>query len=156
MALVLDFRVGQRVFRVTRTRRRKGAGQAELEELVDGNECPLADGVREIDRQIQVLLGLPYEEDLDLSVDFTHRSEEHTSELQSRSDIVCRLLLEKKKTRFRSTPHAKTIRLAAPVVLTDDPTYNSVLFLVPRIPLDTRPPLVGHDVVRSTLRSHHH
>src|SRR2546428_3090230 len=27
------------------------------------------------------------------------RSEEHTSELQSRSDIVCRLLLEKKKTR---------------------------------------------------------
>src|SRR2546428_10030601 len=25
-----------------------------------------------------------------------HRSEEHTSELQSRSDIVCRLLLEKK------------------------------------------------------------
>src|SRR2546428_8384615 len=28
-----------------------------------------------------------------------HRSEEHTSELQSRSDLVCRLLLEKKKTR---------------------------------------------------------
>src|SRR2546428_9869299 len=28
----------------------------------------------------------------------TERSEEHTSELQSRSDLVCRLLLEKKKT----------------------------------------------------------
>src|SRR2546428_7546105 len=27
----------------------------------------------------------------------TCRSEEHTSELQSRSDLVCRLLLEKKK-----------------------------------------------------------
>src|SRR2546421_8062451 len=27
----------------------------------------------------------------------TMRSEEHTSELQSRSDLVCRLLLEKKK-----------------------------------------------------------
>src|SRR2546421_3074228 len=27
----------------------------------------------------------------------TKRSEEHTSELQSRSDLVCRLLLEKKK-----------------------------------------------------------
>src|SRR5206468_10402277 len=27
----------------------------------------------------------------------TGRSEEHTSELQSRSDLVCRLLLEKKK-----------------------------------------------------------
>src|SRR2546421_3301489 len=29
-----------------------------------------------------------------------HRSEEHTSELQSRSDLVCRLLLEKKKKRI--------------------------------------------------------
>src|SRR5438874_9762827 len=28
----------------------------------------------------------------------TERSEEHTSELQSRRDLVCRLLLEKKKT----------------------------------------------------------
>src|SRR2546428_9483127 len=30
------------------------------------------------------------------------RSEEHTSELQSRSDLVCRLLLEKKKQRINS------------------------------------------------------
>src|SRR2546421_9245247 len=30
------------------------------------------------------------------------RSEEHTSELQSRSDLVCRLLLEKKKKRNSS------------------------------------------------------
>src|SRR5438067_9873463 len=29
----------------------------------------------------------------------TLRSEEHTSELQSRFDLVCRLLLEKKKSR---------------------------------------------------------
>src|SRR5260221_10865890 len=29
------------------------------------------------------------------------RSEEHTSELQSHSDLVCRLLLEKKKTRTK-------------------------------------------------------
>src|SRR5207249_10943881 len=29
------------------------------------------------------------------------RSEEHTSELQSRFDLVCRLLLEKKKERLR-------------------------------------------------------
>src|SRR5204862_8005482 len=28
-----------------------------------------------------------------------HRSEEHTSELQSRRDLVCRLLLEKKKKK---------------------------------------------------------
>src|SRR2546421_5588882 len=33
------------------------------------------------------------------------RSEEHTSELQSRSDLVCRLLLEKKKkTNIGSSP----------------------------------------------------
>src|SRR5690606_39732886 len=29
------------------------------------------------------------------------RSEEHTSELQSRENLVCRLLLEKKKGRYR-------------------------------------------------------
>src|SRR5437588_7447532 len=32
------------------------------------------------------------------------RSEEHTSELQSHSDLVCRLLLEKKK-KFVGRPH---------------------------------------------------
>src|SRR5204862_2906059 len=32
----------------------------------------------------------------------TQRSEEHTSELQSRRDLVCRLLLEKKKTEIFS------------------------------------------------------
>ena len=31
--------------------------------------------------------------------DSVTRSEEHTSELQSRSDLVCRLLLEKKKKK---------------------------------------------------------
>src|SRR5437868_10826729 len=41
---------------------------------------------------------------------FKDRSEEHTSELQSRFDLVCRLLLEKKKkitltlTRYSSNP----------------------------------------------------
>src|SRR2546430_6500104 len=33
------------------------------------------------------------------------RSEEHTSELQSQSNLVCRLLLEKKKNK---TPHPRT------------------------------------------------
>src|SRR5207247_4094159 len=32
---------------------------------------------------------------------FTARSEEHTSELQSRVDLVCRLLLEKKKSLYK-------------------------------------------------------
>src|SRR5438034_10401715 len=34
------------------------------------------------------------------SLDDRSRSEEHTSELQSHSDLVCRLLLEKKKKKF--------------------------------------------------------
>src|SRR5690349_22864754 len=36
------------------------------------------------------------------------RSEEHTSELQSRRDLVCRLLLEKKKKNKIRTPHIYT------------------------------------------------
>src|SRR5699024_11426113 len=36
------------------------------------------------------------------------RSEEHTSELQSRFDLVCRLLLEKKKTQENATHRPKT------------------------------------------------
>src|SRR5947207_6541337 len=36
------------------------------------------------------------------------RSEEHTSELQSHSDLVCRLLLEKKKNKCESEPDADT------------------------------------------------
>src|SRR6266436_4474554 len=39
------------------------------------------------------------------ATDFTPRSEEHTSELQSRLHLVCRLLLEKKKKHS----HTKTV-----------------------------------------------
>src|SRR5438034_6747181 len=40
------------------------------------------------------------------------RSEEHTSELQSHSDLVCRLLLEKKKkTKKKTQPQNATARL---------------------------------------------
>src|SRR5690606_40563630 len=35
------------------------------------------------------------------------RSEEHTSELQSREKLVCRLLLEKKKTHIKTEEHAR-------------------------------------------------
>src|SRR5438874_8210130 len=35
------------------------------------------------------------------------RSEEHTSELQSRRDLVCRLLLEKKKKKIKETQERK-------------------------------------------------
>src|SRR5699024_12384590 len=44
-----------------------------------------------LQRIIEVLMGIPQ------LVIIILRSEEHTSELQSRFDLVCRLLLEKKK-----------------------------------------------------------
>src|SRR5438874_5977180 len=37
-----------------------------------------------------------------IAVGWVGRSEEHTSELQSRRDLVCRLLLEKKKTQKKT------------------------------------------------------
>src|SRR2546430_5776837 len=42
----------------------------------------------------------------------TQRSEEHTSELQSQSNLVCRLLLEKKTT------HLKSNKIATSIILT--------------------------------------
>src|SRR5206468_12883616 len=53
-----------------------------------------AGNLEEIERRLdagQVKVGLV------IPPDYAQRSEEHTSELQSRSDLVCRLLLEKKK-----------------------------------------------------------
>src|SRR5947207_10183675 len=39
------------------------------------------------------------------------RSEEHTSELQSHSDLVCRLLLEKKKKQTQNRARKRTTRV---------------------------------------------
>src|SRR2546430_12362121 len=44
----------------------------------------------------------PPRADLRRPVPLPRRSEEHTSELQSQSNLVCRLLLEKKKTTQES------------------------------------------------------
>src|SRR5260221_7823346 len=47
-------------------------------------------------------LGAPVAEEYGgRGLDYIGRSEEHTSELQSHSDLVCRLLLEKKKKNQR-------------------------------------------------------
>ena len=48
--------------------------------------------------------GIDYDEVIDFGTEvhseqLFERSEEHTSELQSHSDLVCRLLLEKKKKK---------------------------------------------------------
>src|SRR2546428_4510274 len=43
---------------------------------------------------------------------YHERSEEHTSELQSRSDLVCRLLLEKKNTQSAMKPLDPPLRIS--------------------------------------------
>src|SRR2546421_557694 len=64
------------------------------------------------------------------------RSEEHTSELQSRSDLVCRLLLEKKKTAIaRATMRARRAEgydaplavLPADHYITDAAKYDTIV-----------------------------
>src|SRR5688572_32165274 len=58
-------------------------------------------GLREPRQQSNAIAQI---EDCGILVGFDlFRSEEHTSELQSQSNLVCRLLLEKKKN-FRPTP----------------------------------------------------
>src|SRR5256885_6781103 len=52
-----------------------------------------------------------------------HRSEEHTSELQSPCNLVCRLLLEKKKNNKRLCPSTYSIRFLYGLV-----TEQTVIF----------------------------
>src|SRR2546430_13182157 len=55
------------------------------------------------------------------------RSEEHTSELQSQSNLVCRLLLEKKKTNPPRLPHVTAgPPLHYPSPSTYSPTCTSI------------------------------
>src|SRR5256885_4489806 len=68
--------------------------QGEHEPLHEANEH---DPRRPIDRR----LTFP----IDVSIDRISRSEEHTSELQSPCNLVCRLLLEKKKKKKNISHH---------------------------------------------------
>src|SRR3712207_8898721 len=65
------------------------SGVARMIALPPGTRIYLACGVTDMRKGIGSLAVLVQE---------TLRSEEHTSELQSRQYLVCRLLLEKKKT----------------------------------------------------------
>src|SRR5207249_5574463 len=58
---------------------------------------------------------------------FGYRSEEHTSELQSRFDLVCRLLLEKKND--------------------DRARYNSVVMPIPLLSLTTLPTIMSYHAI---------
>src|SRR5690606_40560235 len=56
-------------------------------------------GIRNDDHQRTALLVVDMINPLDFEGGEALRSEEHTSELQSRENLVCRLLLEKKKMK---------------------------------------------------------
>src|SRR5438270_6073420 len=81
-----------------------------------------APAVRDL-HQLQEPRSLPVDRGADAHhLGGVQRSEEHTSELQSQSNLVCRLLLEKKKKR-RATGHLyqryDVQQSSAPVALTD-------------------------------------
>src|SRR4051812_49805153 len=59
-------------------------------------------------------------------LDRRHRSEEHTSELQSHVNLVCRLLLEKKKTSTSATT-AGTMTSTTDTTLYNRPTQSDQL-----------------------------
>lgn len=61
LSVTFDFRLASRRFRVTRVGKRRGAGQAQLEEILGTDTKPVADQVREVDRHVEALLGLGYE-----------------------------------------------------------------------------------------------
>src|SRR5688572_31072322 len=73
-----------------------GLTEKSLRQVVDLplNESLVGLRQKEVDAVIQVI-GAPADSIRDALTDV--RSEEHTSELQSQSNLVCRLLLEKKK-----------------------------------------------------------
>src|SRR5205823_10907075 len=77
----------------------------DLELERSGRQAPAREQARKVVRQAQVQHVLHRQVDRDRHVDAEHRSEEHTSELQSLAYLVCRLLLEKKKKDRHSDPH---------------------------------------------------
>src|SRR5438477_3572878 len=53
----------------------------------------------------------PGDRRVDATCEARTRSEEHTSELQSHVNLVCRLLLEKKKRKSRSPARSRSARV---------------------------------------------
>src|SRR5690349_24233576 len=69
-----------------------------LLDLHQHGAAPVVGAARDIDEHMLRVVGRDVR--LDLRAHLEHRSEEHTSELQSRRDLVCRLLLEKKNKQM--------------------------------------------------------
>src|SRR5205809_8138478 len=80
----------------------------EIDTLSLHDALPICQMLRKTEVQEAGETALLRGEQLDRSraLDINDRSEEHTSELQSRLHLVCRLLLEKKKQCIHSLPGA--------------------------------------------------
>src|SRR5206468_11127696 len=75
---------------------RRGDPPGQGEQKHGQPEClPAGEGAEDLELRLEALAGDPDAPVRWESEQKMDRSEEHTSELQSRSDLVCRLLLEK-------------------------------------------------------------
>src|SRR2546430_5458456 len=63
----------------------------------------------------------------DGAVHVAPRSEEHTSELQSQSNLVCRLLLEKKKQSTAYATASRPVIRRPPFLITHQPLHTMTL-----------------------------
>src|SRR3712207_7308547 len=73
----------------------------------------------------------------------SHRSEEHTSELQSRQYLVCRLLLEKKNKLSLTLPFSTSLR----ITLSNLSSYNYPTARRAHPPDAARPPQPSHTTI---------
>src|SRR5699024_12186383 len=82
----------------------------EFPSLVPPNKLMLPVAISRLGLNSKLLILLLVIAPLSYKLSTIFRSEEHTSELQSRFDIVCRLLLEKKQKaiRYRTANHITT------------------------------------------------
>src|SRR2546429_3747139 len=83
------------------------------------------------------------------------RSEEHTSELQSRLHLVCRLLLEKKQTMLSGALEARARVLVKHNF--DETNLNTVVDLLPALKSPTLSKLfdLGHYALDTVVATHH-
>src|SRR5699024_11944117 len=94
-----------------------------VEKLLLLNSSPKADSEKRLKERDQVVKIVKKHKQIFVksSIRNLFRSEEHTSELQSRFDLVCRLLLEKKKNKqTRITPSSHSV---GQYPHTTDPTW---------------------------------